>query len=82
MSETTVVPSGAFDFQFHPLADKFPLLEGNEFYALADDIRDNGMNYPITLFEDKILDGRNRYRAAKEARYNFSERTSASFPEG
>ena len=80
MTETK--PTNAFDFAFHPLADKFPLLEGDEFYALADSIRDNGLNDPITLFEGKILDGRNRYRGAKEVRYNFSEKDFRQLPEG
>jgi hypothetical protein len=47
----------------HPLADIFPLLEGEELNALTEDIRVNGQRVPITIYEDKILDGRNRYRA-------------------
>jgi N6-adenosine-specific RNA methylase IME4 len=45
----------------HPFASIFPLIGNLE--TLADDIKLNGLIYPITLFEDKILDGRNRYRA-------------------
>lgn len=58
------------------------MLEGAEFYALADSIRDTGLNEPITLFEGKILDGRNRYRAAKEVRYNLSEKDFRQLPKG
>jgi hypothetical protein len=48
---------------FHPFADKFPLLNGNEFNELVRDIEAHDQREPITLFQGKILDGRNRYRA-------------------
>jgi ParB-like chromosome segregation protein Spo0J len=51
------------ELQFHPLPDAFPPLEGDEFDALVADIKANGLREPITIFEGKILDGRNRYRA-------------------
>jgi ParB-like chromosome segregation protein Spo0J len=52
----------------HPLADLFPSIEGNEFSALVEDVRTNGLLDPIVLHEGMILDGRNRYRAATEAK--------------
>jgi ParB-like nuclease domain len=63
---------------FHHLADIFPLLEGDQFKELADDIRANGLHEPIMLYEGAILDGRNRYRACLKAgvplmKFNFDE---------
>ena len=53
--------------EFHPIANVFPLIEGDEFQALVEDIREHGVLEPIWLYEGKILDGRNRYRAYQAA---------------
>ena len=53
--------------EFYPLANLFPLIEGTDFDALVDDISRNGLHEPITLYQDKILDGRNRYRSCLAA---------------
>lgn len=50
-------------FEDHPLANAFPLLNDEDFEALAHDILMNGLNEDIVLHEEKVLDGRNRYRA-------------------
>jgi ParB-like chromosome segregation protein Spo0J len=49
--------------EFHPLAALFALVDGEEFSRLVEDIRQHGLREPVTLYENKVLDGRNRYRA-------------------
>lgn len=53
---------------FHPYSEVFPLIEGNEFEALVEDIKTHGLREKIWLYEGKILDGRNRFLACKKAK--------------
>jgi ParB-like chromosome segregation protein Spo0J len=59
------------DYLFHPYSEIFPLMEGDEFDGLVLSVQKHGLLEPIILFEGKILDGRNRYRAAKEVGHKF-----------
>jgi N6-adenosine-specific RNA methylase IME4 len=52
--------------KFHPLADVFPMIEGEDFDDLVADIKANGLVDAITLYEGAILDGRNRFRACEQ----------------
>ena len=55
---------------YHPIANMYPMMDKNEFNNLIGSMEDNGYDtkHPIIMYEDKILDGRNRYEAALEAR--------------
>jgi hypothetical protein len=55
------------EYEFHKYADLFPLMDGDAFEGLVQDIRTHGLREPIILHEGKVLDGRNRQRAALEA---------------
>jgi hypothetical protein len=61
-------------YEFHPIADIFEKMTGAEFDNLRTDIEENGLHEPIWLYEDKILDGRNRYLACKEAEVEIRTR--------
>ena len=52
--------------EFHPLSSIFPLMEGAEFEELVADIKARGLREKIDLYEGKIVDGRNRYRALQQ----------------
>lgn len=53
-------------YEFHPFAEIWPLLEGADFEAFKQNIAKRGQIVPILTYQDKVLDGRNRYRACQE----------------
>lgn len=60
---------------FHPVADIFPLLQGEEYEILKADIVTNGLIEPIWLHPDgRIIDGRNRWRACADTNTNVTTR--------
>jgi len=54
-------------YAFHEYADLFPMLDDDALAELTADVRSNGLLEAIVLYEGKILDGRNRYLACREA---------------
>jgi acetyl esterase/lipase len=58
---------GAEMIAFHPLADLLPLLQGAEFDRFVADIAEQGLLNPITTYQGKILEGRNRALACRAA---------------
>lgn len=52
--------------EYHKLANLFPMMSKEELTSLCEDMRQGGYDnkFPVTLYEDKILDGRNRQLAA------------------
>lgn len=48
----------------HEAANLFPLIEGEDFESLCQDIKKRGLSQPITIWKDgSLLDGRNRLLA-------------------
>lgn len=52
--------------EYHEIANIFPMMSEEEYKALLEDMRQNGQLEAIVVYEDKILDGRNRYKACLE----------------
>ena len=52
-------------YKNHPLAEIFPMMEDQKLEHIIDDIQTNGLREPIILLDQKILDGRNRYKACQ-----------------
>ena len=68
------------EYEFHPIAGIFPMIAGDELAQLVDDIRAHGVREPVWLYDGKILDGRNRYMAAKKAGAQIQTREFTGSP--
>lgn len=67
------------DLKFHPLADLFPMLDDAALDELAGDIAKHGVRKKIVLLDGEILDGRNRYVAARRAGISMTSGKFAVF---
>lgn len=54
------------EYEIHPAADLFPMMDAKAFAELKADIDANGVRECITLFDGRLIDGRNRYKAMRE----------------
>ncbi len=63
------------NYEFHQIANIFPLIEGQAFEDLKADVFKHGVREPVWLYEGQILDGRNRYRAATAMGVPFETKT-------
>jgi hypothetical protein len=54
-------------YEFHPVANIFPLMQDDELNRLAQDIKENGLLKAVLLLDGQIIDGRNRYLACQRA---------------
>jgi|SRR6516162_2194317 hypothetical protein len=57
------LPVDLTKLEHHSLANLFPEMSKEEFTALKEDIRANGLRVPIVVYLNQILDGRHRHRA-------------------
>lgn len=60
---TTTLTRSKTALKVHPAAEIFPMLNAEELEALALDIKANGLQQPIVMWEGLLLDGRNRLAA-------------------
>ena len=69
-TESETYELGDKTYTVYSVARLFPLIEGAEFTRLVEDVRTHGVREPILVAgpdASVILDGRNRFRAAKAA---------------
>lgn len=53
-------------YQIHEVANLFPMMSDEEFNDLVEDIKAHGQHEPITIYQNQIIDGRNRYKACQQ----------------
>jgi ParB-like chromosome segregation protein Spo0J len=54
------------EYEIHPAATLFPMMDADSFQRLKADIKENGQEKCITFFDGQLLDGRNRMKACEE----------------
>jgi len=67
------------ELEIHALANIFPEMSEKEFKVFSADIKAKGLQTKITIYEGKVLEGRNRYKAA---RYSLNDDSFQQLPVG
>ena len=65
-SKPTKDHSPATGYEEHDELSLFPEMRAEEFHGLEEDIKKHGQHEPIHIYQNKIIDGRHRYRACRE----------------
>lgn len=63
MTKTKTRTSATPEMEVHPTAAVFPMMSPDELQELADDIAANGLQAPIVMKANVLIDGRNRLAA-------------------
>ena len=63
-------------YEIHPAATIFPMMDEESFAALKADIQKNGLEKVITFYQGKVLDGRNRCEHVKNLELSHMEKKS------
>lgn len=66
--------------ELHSIAKLFPEMTKEEYRALVEDIRENGVRLPVIIHEGKILDGRHRWQACEELGIQCPTKTWSGAP--
>ena len=53
-------------YEIHPAATIFPMMTDEEYQGLKNDIAENGQREEIVVWNDQVIDGRNRMQACIE----------------
>lgn len=61
------MPSDNVMIEFDHHADLFPMMSPEQHNSLVASIKSHGLLHPIVLYEGKIVDGRNRFAACRDA---------------
>lgn len=54
-------------YSIHPACDVLPMMPDAALEEMAEDIRRNGQQQPVAIYQGQVLDGRNRLRACELA---------------